>query len=322
MFAKCARGIGLLSLLALSGCASDTAIFVTKSSLSIVDVDTTPPEISLAYHRIEGFIAPRNQNGDAPPVLANLKSDGTLLTPMVQQVYATGSAAETLAGHSPANNSTCSNCKESTASGSVFFTTSTSLGLRFSFSANNLVDGVVLGFRRKEVSVVPALAKDADGTYHYPSLLATIRTGVPGKQPAGDFAICQGFASGNAATALAGRILSTSTGNDLGCLGLSVKQDLLGSAATIDQATRLRPRVESLTKRISDLSDSQALALSNVMPFRNDPTIASELSKVDAQGLRFKDPDVARKVANFVMVGTTGGDAGVNEWEAVLARFD
>lgn len=216
----------------LAGCGTPGAVFVTKTSLAIADLDSTPAEMTFAMHRVEGFIAPRNQNGNTPPVLAHIQSNRELWEPEVRQVYATGTAAERLAGDFDSNNSECDICKkEPPASDAaeqkkidnkkegekeaakqaaerapkvspVVFTTSTTIGLRIGVSAENIVDGVVLGYRRKEMSFVPSLAKDDHGNYRYPSLIAAINLQSKGGKEAG-FQACQGFATGTAATKLA-----------------------------------------------------------------------------------------------------------------------
>jgi len=225
-FYRC--GLALSSILLAAGCANEGAIFVTKSSLSIFDVDSTPPEATIALQRVEGFIAPRNRNGDTPPVLAHLQANRAFFSPEVQQVYATGTAAERLAGDAESDNSSCETCTTETKQ-PVTFATSTTIGLRVGLAGStNIIEGMVLGYRRKEMSFVPVLAKDADGTYHYPSLIAAIKLN---DQEAGktEFGSCQGFATGTAATALA-----TSGDGGFGCLGnnQTVKQLLVSKAGS------------------------------------------------------------------------------------------
>jgi len=204
----------------LAGCSTPGAIFVTKTSLAFADVDSTPGEITVAMHRVEGFIAPRNENGNTPPVLAHLQSNRAYLYPEIRQVYATGTAAERLAGDFKSNNSECTTCKRKDDKDvtsvkevtPVIFTTSTTLGLRIGVSTHNVVDGLVLGYRRKEMSFVPTLAEDSTGNYRYPSLIAAIRINQPSFEN-GKFSACQGFATGTAASKLA-----ESQDPGLGCL--------------------------------------------------------------------------------------------------------
>ena len=208
----------LLVALLTAGCGTPGAIFVTKSSLAIADIDSTPAEMTIAMHRVEGFIAPRNTNGNTPPVLAHITSNRDMLAPEVKQVYATGTAAERIAGDFRSNNSECKDCvdeirKDKTVS-PVVFSTSTTVGLRIGLSTENVIDGVVLGYRRKEMSFVPSLAKDKQGTYRYPSLIAAIHLNSGDSNS--PFRACQGFATGTAATRLA-----ESDDAGLGCLDAS-----------------------------------------------------------------------------------------------------
>ena len=230
-----ARSILLMTLAALAaGCGTPGAIFVTKSSLAIADFDSTPAEMSIAMHRVEGFIAPRNRNGDTPPVLAHIRSNRAYMYPEVEQVYATGTAAERLAGDFESNNSECDNCDGERKVTPVVFTTSTTLGFRIGVSTDNIVDGLVLGYRRKEMSFIPVLAPDNGGSYRYPSLIAAINIKQPGMSA---YKSCQGFATGTAASKLA-----EFGDRGLGCLpeDKSVRELL-----TSKQAPELRQQAES-----------------------------------------------------------------------------
>ena len=100
------------ALVLLAACQTPGAVFVTKSSLASADIDGTPAEMTIAMHRVEGFIAPRNQNGNTPPVLAHIQSNRDMWNPEVMQVYATGTAAERIAGDYKSNNSDCDSCTD------------------------------------------------------------------------------------------------------------------------------------------------------------------------------------------------------------------
>ncbi len=184
----------------ITGCSTG-ALFVTKTSIAVADIDSTPASASIAYDRTEGYIAPRNKNGDVAPVLAHIQSDGLIVSPDIQQIYATGTAAERLAGDGTSNNSTCTNCGDSTKY-PVSFITSTTIGVKLGFQPNSPTPNeFIFGFKRKEASVIPELAKDSDGVHHYPSLIASIKSFATssGKDKDG---ICQFFATGTAATKL------------------------------------------------------------------------------------------------------------------------
>lgn len=213
----------LVASIVLQGC-STSAMFVTKTSMSIMDVDSTPPSASIAYDRVEGFIGPLNDDGSLPPVVARIESDGRVLNPRIQQVYATGDAALAITGAQVGTPLPVPRKSR----GLAFFGTSTSTGVKVDFSEMFLPRGFLFGYRRKELSTIPALYKDGTtGHYVYPPLLAMIDTAVevtPGsatpvdidKSNVGDgkangdkkrgtvrLGVCQSFATGDAATKLA-----------------------------------------------------------------------------------------------------------------------
>jgi hypothetical protein len=100
-------------------------------------------------------------------------------------------------------------------------------------STDNIVDGLVLGYRRKEMSFIPVLAQDNDGSYRYPSLIAAINIKQPG---AGEFKSCQGFATGSAASKLA-----EFGDRGLGCL---VDEESVKQLLTSTQAPEVRQQAE------------------------------------------------------------------------------
>lgn len=243
----------MCAALVAGGCATDGAIFFTKTSVSVAEVDGTPPEANVGFHRIEGVILPRNPDGSVPSVLAHVRSNRDFLNPQIKHVYATGEAALNLVkkgtvgidspkGKDEAGSATQeqrtvkvqtpNKSETETAAGGdtkapvVFFATSTSAGIRVGISPNGGVDGVMLfGFRRKELSVVPKLAKDGEGNFIYPPLIATQSLTV--KPEAGKDSLCQGFATGDAARALA-NLVRTGKDSNLGCDTISIQADLLG----------------------------------------------------------------------------------------------
>src|SRR5712692_5987404 len=83
----------------LHGCAykpEENVAFITKTSIGL-DVDGTPPEVSFAYNRVEGYLGPRYENGAVPPVASALSTDGSILNRGIKQFYATGDAARLVA---------------------------------------------------------------------------------------------------------------------------------------------------------------------------------------------------------------------------------
>lgn len=212
--------LGLCALVA--GCASpDYVVFVTKTSISVLDADSTPPSISVAYDRTEGVVSPTFSGGHAPSVLAHISSDGNVWNPRIRQAYATGDAARLLVDE---GRDACALKPEAGATGSgelypMLFATQTVAGLKLDFAqaggAGPLPSGLVFGFRRKEASAirvtrVPAaqLAPDCkanNGAEHvfYPAVLASIE--LRARTQPGDTALenCQFFATGDAARGVA-----------------------------------------------------------------------------------------------------------------------
>lgn len=202
--------------LALAACAKDRVLFVTKTSLSILEADTKPAGISVAYDRVEGYLGPTSESGEAPPVLGYFGSDGSLFTPKVKQVYATGNAARLLTGAA----TKCTPIKVDNDDRVMFFGTSTTSGLKVGFTPEApLPDSFVFGWRRKEFSLVPLLVasdeqacsgadKVSKGQKFYPATLASVNStrDVPPANPGGTrLTDQQYFATGDAAVGLANK---------------------------------------------------------------------------------------------------------------------
>jgi len=202
--------LAALAILAASGCASPDkhATFVTKTSLSVLDVDTAPAGVSIAYDRVEGFIGPRFADGTAVPVAGFFDTDGGVMSRRVRQVYVTGQAAKLATQQTPVTPGAPSAAASASSGGSVagavkgsattgsapaagkpagsdtpavtetknpvmFFGTGTTIGMRIGFAVNSPVpDSFVFGFRRKEASVIPV--DKEGGVEKFPSVLATL----------------------------------------------------------------------------------------------------------------------------------------------------
>jgi hypothetical protein len=203
------RMLGLvLAGVLVVGCTTPRAAFVTKTSFSIFDADTTPAQVTFGFDRVEGFIGPLNPDGTVPPVVAKIETDGKIFNSKVKQIYATGQAAEAVAGLTPSTDTDTPDGKNG-GRGLAFFGTSTSTALKIGFAPTGVPNTFVLGYRRKELSVIPRLASVKTGTgglahYVYPQLLAAIDTRASAAdQNTGTFGVCQSFASGAAATKMA-----------------------------------------------------------------------------------------------------------------------
>ncbi len=217
----------LCCILGLSGCTTTKdVLFVTKTSLGI-DIDAKPATASIGYDRTEGYIAPRYDNGEIPPVVASIKSDGGIFNPKIRQVYATGDAA--VIAVSDFSEAALNNLDPGAAEGKaekklsgkkqlMFFGTTTTTGLKVGFTSY-VPDSFSFGFKRKEYSFIPlgnVVKREPDGKVTeeydvYPSVLASIDTaanaGTANKKgaPSGDTSLSnsQFFATGRAARVLA-----------------------------------------------------------------------------------------------------------------------
>ena len=163
-----------LACASLAGCANpDSVLFVTDTSLGI-NVESKPATASVAYDRIEGYIAPRYDNGALPPVVASIQTGGSIFDPRIRQVYATGAAAVRAVG---TDNAPASNPQLSGGRKLAFFGTSTTVGFKAGFDTGTAVpDSLLFGYRRKEFSFIPlGTTTDASGTHDtYASALASV----------------------------------------------------------------------------------------------------------------------------------------------------
>lgn len=200
---------GLMLTLALAvllpGCADpDAVLFVTKSSLGI-DFDAKPPSATIAYDRVEGYVAPRYDNGAVPPVIASIRTDGSLVNPEIRQIYATGQAALNAVQATGADTTVAAK-PLSGGKRLMFFGTSTTTGLKVSFGTD-LPDSLTFGYKRKEFSYIPVgHTTDASGNQidTYPSVIASLDTRADALSPADTgLATKQFFATGAAADRLA-----------------------------------------------------------------------------------------------------------------------
>ena len=126
----------LLCTVLVFGCTNvDSVLFATKTSLSVVEVDSKPASLTVAYDRVEGYVAPRYSNGALPPVLASIESDGKIFGAGVRQVFATGAAAHSLALSQPEDSADNQESQQllwgpTMPKKLAFFGTSTSTGLK------------------------------------------------------------------------------------------------------------------------------------------------------------------------------------------------
>lgn len=165
--------------LTLGACASprENAIFVTKTSLSVIDMESMPVSVTVAFDRTEGYIGPRFNNGKVYPVVGYLEATGRGLSRDVKQTYATGCAAKMLTKQEAPKAPDCNhNAPPATQEKQpeqpvMFFATSTTLGLKIALQAASVTpESFTFGYKRKEASIIPV-----DET-RQPSVLASLDT--------------------------------------------------------------------------------------------------------------------------------------------------
>lgn len=185
----------------LAGCATQNAVFVTKTSLSVVDIDTTPASVSFAHDRVEGYFGPRFNNGQVYPVTGYYYAEGSGLTRNVRQVFAGGAAATIVLEKTPTPAAVAS-CGDGRNHPPLLFVTGTTLGVKLGFAEGTPVPtSFVFGFRRKEAATVPVSISCQ------PSVLASIDSDAQARAQPTDpklgASAQQYFATGAAADALA-----------------------------------------------------------------------------------------------------------------------
>lgn len=277
------------ALLVLSGCAStDHVLFVTKTSIGI-DFDSKPATASLAYDRVEGYVAPRYANGEIPPVVASVKSDGNIFNPKVRQVYATGDAAVIATGGKVSGrNQPLKGAREL-----MFFGTTTTTGIKVGFTTG-LPDSFVFGFKRKEFSYIPLATTGTEGQAHdvYPSVLAAIDTAAnvsaDGKTADTSLANSQFFATGRAA-----RLLADTPQIKDRFTAIAREAILKQQAVAVKRAQVTANSIDTLLGGILDgYADEQTTAAQR----------AEIVAAAQAAGM---DPDKAMTVGNFEQKLTT-----------------
>lgn len=268
--------------LALAGCASpDHVLFVTKTSIGI-DFDSKPATASLAYDRIEGYVAPRYASGEIPPVVASVKSDGKIFNPAIKQVYATGDAAVIATGGEVSGNPQLKGDRQL-----MFFGTTTTTGVKVGFTTA-LPDSFVFGFKRKEFSYIP-LGKEGtgpDAVDVYPSVLASIDTAAnvsaTGERSDTALSNSQFFATGKAARLLADRPM--------------IKEGF----RSLSRETIQKAQLEALNKN-EKLSNSIDALVDSILTNYSDPktTASQRQSIVAAARSAGMDKDSSMTVDNF-----------------------
>lgn len=201
-FNKICGFVCCLSSLLLSACAGkDSVLFVTATNVGI-DFDSTPPNVAIAYDRYEGYFGPQYENGAIAPVVGRLEANLSLFTPQLRQVYATGDAARLVTKKTPSDTLPRKPLKGDKRV--AFFGTSSNIGLKVTFSPEGFPESLSIGYKRKEVSLVPITQNSETQEDEYGSVLAAIAMNINTPQISDvELGVSQFFATGIAADQLA-----------------------------------------------------------------------------------------------------------------------
>ncbi len=148
----------------LGGCAGpDRVSFVTSTELA-VSADPSALNVVIGYDRTEAVIAPTNPDTLAvPDVAASLRSNGNVFSPVVEQVYATGQAAQAVTNSKGKSDAprVCTTAQKgcSTERRMLVFGTSSTLGAKASWGetvvAGPQLPSISIGFKRREHASIP-----------------------------------------------------------------------------------------------------------------------------------------------------------------------
>jgi hypothetical protein len=261
----------------VGGCADkDSVLFVTDTSLGI-EVDSKPATTSIAYDRVEGFIGPRYQNGAVPPVVASIATGGSIFNPRIQQVYATGAAAEKVTGGSTDDGPKALQ-GDPTMKKLVFFGTTTTVGLKATFTTGVVPDSMNFGYKRKEFSFIPLASTTTNGGIVdvYPSVLASIDSSTKvasGSSGGSGLTNQQFFATGTAAEALATNpeVVSSFRSITANAVTASLTTEQLATATALgnQQAETQNKNLDSILAAVSTNNSLDASKLSTLVDKAN-----------------------------------------------------
>jgi hypothetical protein len=152
--------IAALTPLILSPACIDYATFVTATNIGI-SADTTTQDVNIGYTRTELFTGPGYpEQGEVPRAVGFINSDLHVFAPHIQQLYATGEAAEvvTFPGTpTPPDKLPTEPPSYSGQRRPLVFGTGSNVGLNVKFSAATgpAPSSIKFGYNREELSIIP-----------------------------------------------------------------------------------------------------------------------------------------------------------------------
>lgn len=356
----------MLVLFFLGGCGlgKDKILFLTKTSFG-VDVDSKPPTLDIGYARTEGTIAPVLKDGQVLPQMASFDSEAGIINQAIGQSFATGNAAELLSKYLASAARPDTDAIEEDLLGkpktiesqpedqrrAYFFGTNTNFALRIGFPVEQggIPDSLNLGYKRKEIAVVPLISipyKDDDDKdklkVALPSLLSTVSINSNAYNPSkSSTEITQFYATGLAANNLAalpeirGPIGRRLIGEDADRAVRAVKFKLRGKNYTDKDR---QARIKKITDDISKLSNEKAFDLMEKPPVALDEETLKLANQIDRNCKRLLSrdcngdgkpdagepgsgkPEVAKRILKtIVIMNSNRSDQELDAWDASVS---
>jgi hypothetical protein len=241
------------------GCAStNKVVFVTSTEIGM-GADAKVGNVNIGYDRNEMVVGPvYPETGDTPPVYARLESNLKVFSPEVKQLYATGHAAEIATNKHASENSSHGLYG---ARKVMMFGTTTNFGLKIHFSGNT-PDSMNLGYKRKEMSVIPL--KDKQPTESDPDKYASVIAGLGLSADATSFSgagvkLSQFIATGTAAESVAKN--ASSLFNDE---AVNALEQAGATAKGIDTAKKRQEEISDILGRVVHDGEVDKSALSEL----------------------------------------------------------
>lgn len=333
----------IVCFLCLYGCASpEQALVISKTSVGL-DIEASPPTMSVAYSRKEGVFAPK-YNKDALPVLATVNKKVGFFDIAVGQGMATGKSAVVISKYltsnaMPASVNTIDDDaieKESKLdipitekSRPYFFGTDTVYGFNISFNATNAMSGVNLGYKRKEVAYASISKKTVANDQNkvsvsMPSLLALSQMSSDIQDVNNNGLVYeQIFATGSAATNMTKHPqIRQKLGIKLVPLSTADKQEInneikeLKAKRLAEYASRqTQSRVDKIIQSIGSLDDEEAKELEQNPPINNIQTVNNLINRADKNNSRQGNATLSRQ---YLKMRVTMGSRTAEElsiWE-------
>src|ERR1700680_1224966 len=154
--------IAALTPLILSPACTDYATFVTATNIGI-SADTTTQDVNIGYTRTELFTGPGYpEQGDAPRAFGYINSALHVFAPHIQQLYATGDAADLVTSPAAPPLPTWPSKPPPPPPyygqrRALVFGTGSDVGLHIKFSAGTTPapSSIKFGYNREELSIIP-----------------------------------------------------------------------------------------------------------------------------------------------------------------------